>query len=71
MPTNPPNPNVLGALLGRSRSSLFEEVLGTLTGISESSAPEGYEDETGFHFSGCGVNSCRLNPSQISAGETH
>jgi hypothetical protein len=37
-------------MLGRSRFSFLDEAVGLFTGARGFTAPEGYEDETGFHF---------------------
>lgn len=42
-------PNALGSLLSKARCSLFGEFRNRLTGLIDRFAPDGYEDESGFH----------------------
>jgi len=44
------SPNVFSPVLNRPDFALVEEIVGAFRGLFDFSVPDGYEDETGFHF---------------------
>jgi len=50
MPSSNSSPNLLNAQFSVSHSSLLDEIAALVRSLSDTWAPEGYEDETGFHF---------------------
>jgi hypothetical protein len=50
MPSTNSHPSLLNALLSGPRRSFVDEVTAMVRELGDFSVPDGYEDETGFHF---------------------
>ncbi|HEY8995920.1 MAG TPA: hypothetical protein VIM71_14740 [Lacunisphaera sp.] len=50
MPSSNTSPQLLSAQFSVSRASLLDEIAALVRLLTDTWAPEGYEDETGFHF---------------------